>query len=245
MTFIKAINTLATFTPTIVSLAPYDTGPFTYAWNFGDTATSTSAIPTHTYTSMGPVTVTLSVTNTATGVAASSSQDGFISGPVIPGNIPNTRLLFNGQTGGSIFFVPSSGDINRVELIFNNSNATNMYPSMGIGTAHAFGTMTDPSIQIDMLIPTRIDAYSMIYADIAYHGIWKWELFGSNALPLADGSNMSLVDQKDIGYLSVNPYTSTLVAPATFRYYRLVSHATNNGNAVNRMLELRFLRTGP
>lgn len=39
------------------------TGPYTYAWNFGDTNTSTAANPTHTYAAAGTYTTTLVVTD--------------------------------------------------------------------------------------------------------------------------------------------------------------------------------------
>lgn len=242
MTFNLPVNTSITFTPTIISTLVGDTGPYTYEWDFGGVyGGSALEIPTNTYNEVGQVNVSLIVTNTTTGAQATAYEVGFIAGGIIQGTVSNTRLLFNSQGGGTVWYIPASGDVNRVDKIFDNGNAVNMYPTGGIGTAHAFGLMTDPSVQIDMLIPTKIDGYSMIYADISYHGIWKWELFGSDSIPLDNGSNMTLVDQKDIGYLSVNPYTAS-ITPVTYRYYRLVSHATNNGNAVNRMLEFRLLR---
>ena len=50
-----------TFTPTATADVPYTSGPFVYHWDFGDGATSTNTIPTHTYTSSGVFTITLSV----------------------------------------------------------------------------------------------------------------------------------------------------------------------------------------
>lgn len=242
MTFTKPVNTACTFTPTVVATAPYDAGPFSYAWDFGDGVTSALTAPTHTYTSPGLYSATLSVANEAYNISASSSEDIFISGPVNPGTVANSRLKYNGQTGGAVFYTPAPGDFNRVDLCFNYGNTTNQY--LAANTNGAFGQMTDPSLQIDMLVPTKVDGYSLIYADISYHGLYRWEIFGSNDTPLADGSNMALVDQKDIGYLSVNPYT-TSITPVTYRYYRLVCHASNNGNPTSRFYEFRLLRSNP
>lgn len=110
MAFTKTTGTAATFTPTIVSPSPYNAGPFTYAWDFGDTSTSAVSAPSHTYTSVGMVTVSLVVTNTATGKTASSSQQGTILGgsllanTLIAGRLDHRSILLdNGKvliTGG-------------------------------------------------------------------------------------------------------------------------------------------------
>ena len=50
-----------TFTPTVTADPPYASGPFTYHWDFGDGSTSTSTIPTHTYSSSGTYNITLSI----------------------------------------------------------------------------------------------------------------------------------------------------------------------------------------
>ena len=51
--------------PTTVTFRDHSTGttPLTYAWEFGDGATSAEANPQHTYTKKGPYTVKLTVTN--------------------------------------------------------------------------------------------------------------------------------------------------------------------------------------
>ncbi len=52
-----------TFPGLTVSFETSNIGPATYAWDFGDTNTSTSAAPSHTYSSAGVYTVCLTVTN--------------------------------------------------------------------------------------------------------------------------------------------------------------------------------------
>ena len=59
-------------TPTVTfdDLTVGGTGPFTYAWDFGDGGTSAEASPTHTFSGPGTYPVTLTVTD---GTGATSS----------------------------------------------------------------------------------------------------------------------------------------------------------------------------
>jgi PKD repeat protein len=57
--FNSAFGTAVSFTPNVLS----GTSPFTYSWNFGDGNTSTTAFPTHTYSSGGAYSVSLTVTD--------------------------------------------------------------------------------------------------------------------------------------------------------------------------------------
>ena len=49
------------------------TAPYTYAWTFGDSATSTSQSPAHTYAANGDYTATLTVTDSATPAATATA----------------------------------------------------------------------------------------------------------------------------------------------------------------------------
>lgn len=69
---------------------PADT-PFTYAWDFGDGATSTAENPSHTYTTPATYAVTLTVTDNRGGVSDETSTDITVSGPtrVVLYSFPN------------------------------------------------------------------------------------------------------------------------------------------------------------
>jgi hypothetical protein len=66
-----AANTSSCSAPLSVTFSNSSTGASTYAWNFGDGGTSTSATPAHTYTAPGVYAVTL----VATGTCSASSKD--------------------------------------------------------------------------------------------------------------------------------------------------------------------------
>jgi hypothetical protein len=53
--------------------ARYGTPPYTWAWNFGDGATSAEQNPSHTYTAMGSYTITLVVTDSVSETATDSA----------------------------------------------------------------------------------------------------------------------------------------------------------------------------
>ncbi|AMM21989.1 hypothetical protein AX769_19865 [Frondihabitans sp. PAMC 28766] len=79
-----------TATPTFLKVAFDGTGSSekggsiaSYAWDFGDGATSTSSIPSHTYASAGTYTVKLTVTD-ANGVTGTSSQQVVVTAPTPP-----------------------------------------------------------------------------------------------------------------------------------------------------------------
>ncbi len=76
-----------TSTPTYLSVAFTDqstgTAPLTYAWNFGDSATSTESSPTHLYAAAGSYTVSLKVTNAA-GDNTVTHEVTVVSAPVAP-----------------------------------------------------------------------------------------------------------------------------------------------------------------
>ncbi len=59
---------------------PADT-PFTYAWDFGDGATSTAEDPSHTYTTPGTYTVTLTVTDSRGAVSDEKTVEITVAGP--------------------------------------------------------------------------------------------------------------------------------------------------------------------
>ncbi|MEU4769366.1 PQQ-dependent sugar dehydrogenase [Actinosynnema sp. NPDC023794] len=71
-------------------------GALTYAWNFGDGATSTAANPTHTYTANGQYSATLTVTDTGgrSGSAGVSISVGNTA-PVVKLNVPANGSLFS------------------------------------------------------------------------------------------------------------------------------------------------------
>ena len=67
--------------------------PLTYAWDFGDSGTSTSANPVHTYTSSGQFTATLTVSD--------GQQTAFKSVTIRVGNSPTPTIL--SPSGGTLF----------------------------------------------------------------------------------------------------------------------------------------------
>ncbi len=78
----------------------------TYSWSFGDGATATGAMPTHSYVAAGSFTVSLTVTNTD-GANATASASASITAPNAVPPVVNANGPYTGQTGDQILFSAS------------------------------------------------------------------------------------------------------------------------------------------
>ena len=104
----KAVYTYTTV-PALVSFQDQSTGsaPLTYAWDFGDGATSTDQNPQHTYMQSGLFTVSLTVTN-AYGASTETKMNyigiglapnAAFTGVPTTGNAPLTVAFMDRSTG--------------------------------------------------------------------------------------------------------------------------------------------------
>jgi uncharacterized repeat protein (TIGR01451 family) len=120
--------------PLVFTSSSTGTAPFSYAWNFGDGATSSQANPTHTYTAAGSYTVILTVTNacgseTQTGSVNFAPKAGFLFDP---GNevSPGTRVTFANRSSGTgnLTYTWDFGDGSPAS---NETNPSHTYSSPG------------------------------------------------------------------------------------------------------------------
>jgi len=127
------------------------TGPFTFAWTFGDGGTSTAATPNHTYVVNGVFTVTLVVTDSTgatataitnvtafTGIAIVAIGLGMIEGIAVPTETVN----FSGSAGnnpGPGLGPESAGTLTET-VNFSGSAGNNPGPGLGPESA---GTLTE------------------------------------------------------------------------------------------------------
>jgi PKD repeat protein len=90
-----------------------DGDPLTYAWDFGDGATSTMHVPVHTYGSVGSKTVTLTVTDSH-GAVDTVTHDVDVKGLIVRTNDPPVASIVasrkSAQVGDSVEFVSGSYD---------------------------------------------------------------------------------------------------------------------------------------
>ena len=109
-----------------------------YSWSFGDGASSTSANPTHTYSSQGTYAISLTVTDDQ-GASASSSTSATISGGTTPGGLENTcstqspQDYVNVDSGVPVCVTSGAGD--ELFFYFYNDGAS----SATIRTEHGTG----------------------------------------------------------------------------------------------------------
>jgi len=89
------------------------TAPYTYAWTFGDGATSTEQNPTHAYTTPGDFTVTLTVTDNL-GSTASDTATVTVAGPTI-----EIEKIAGGM--GITVTVKNSGSMDATNIDYNIS----------------------------------------------------------------------------------------------------------------------------
>src|SRR5512135_2043679 len=84
--------------------ARYGTQPYTWAWDFGDGATSTEQNPTHTYTDPGTYTVSLEVTDAASNTTTDSTTATIMicdAGGPYAGDV-NEDIQFSGSASGGV-----------------------------------------------------------------------------------------------------------------------------------------------
>ena len=86
--------------PLTVSFTCTATGgalPYTYSWSFGDTGSSTTQNPSHTYTTGGTYTATCTVTDSASRTASSSTTISVSSWVEELSNVAYSFVTFNGK----------------------------------------------------------------------------------------------------------------------------------------------------
>ena len=120
--------------PLLVSLsctANGGTAPFTYAWVFGDSATSTTQNPTHTYTDAGSYTATCTITD---GDSATDGADVLIN--VGGANIPTVSVTASPTSGQAdldvnFFSTVTGGDapVTHAWVFGDGSSSTDAAPS--------------------------------------------------------------------------------------------------------------------
>lgn len=106
-----------------VSFTDLTNGSSQWSWNFGDSTTSTSQNPSHTFPGSGTYTVVLVASN-GTGCSGSSTHIIEIMGDII---IPNV-ISPNGDGINDIFTIKSSG-LKTYDLVIFNRWGTRMYRS--------------------------------------------------------------------------------------------------------------------
>ena len=100
-----ANTTTSCSAPLTVQFANTTTGATTYAWNFGDGTTSTTAAPAHTYTATGVYPVKL----VATGTCSASSKDSLLKTSYITVNGPPTLTTNTVACGPQAFTLNANG----------------------------------------------------------------------------------------------------------------------------------------
>lgn len=111
----------STLTPTVGASVDFaavpsgGTGPFSYAWNFGDSQTGVGATPTHTFSAAGTYAVTVTVTDAVGASAVTTLKETVASassGTPSGGSLPGGALVYAaigvaaaGAGAGALYFV--------------------------------------------------------------------------------------------------------------------------------------------
>ena len=114
------VGELVTFSATVTDIDQPEGTAFTYAWDFGDEATSSSANPTHIYTTAKTYTVSLVVTDDKEANSATVTKDIVVSGPAqtILYSYPNPA-----STQASIVYYLPTGATDPLLRIYNLTGA--------------------------------------------------------------------------------------------------------------------------
>ncbi len=110
--------------------------PTSWAWNFGDSQTSTLQNPSHTYASAGTYTVVLTATNTA-------GNDGETkTGYIVVGAVPTAVTVTGGgtQCGGSMTLAATGGTGGTIYWQNTTSNGTSTASASASQSVSASGT---------------------------------------------------------------------------------------------------------
>lgn len=126
-----ANTTTSCSAPMAVQFANNTTGATTYAWSFGDGSTSTSAAPTHTYTTPGVYPVKL----VATGTCSANSKDSLLKTSYITVNGPPSVTSTTAACGPQAFTLNANAVGN---VTWYDASGT----SVGTGATYTTPTLT-------------------------------------------------------------------------------------------------------
>lgn len=82
--------------------------PYSYLWNFGDSATDTGASPTHTYSTSGNYTVTVTVTDSGGRTFSKTQTVAVAEAPTMPPPFENNSALVYGGVGAAVVVVAAA-----------------------------------------------------------------------------------------------------------------------------------------
>ncbi len=127
-------------TPGTITFTDRSIGADTWAWRFGDTNTSNTQSPTHTYAASGTYTVTLTVTNATTGCTHEFEQDVEVSvlnasftANRFTGCAPQTIQFTSNSTGSGITYLWNFGDTGPTSTSVLR-NPSHIYTNPGVYT---------------------------------------------------------------------------------------------------------------
>ncbi|MBA6316588.1 PKD domain-containing protein [Cellulophaga baltica] len=222
-----------------------DTGDvLTYAWDFGDGTTATTANPSHTFTTAGTYNVTLTVTDDGT-PALSSSEVTLTITVTAPANQAPTAVASSDVTSGEASLAvqftgdtssdPDAGDILTYTWDFGDgTTATTANPSHTFTTAGTYDvklTVTDngtPSLSSsEVTLPITVTA-------------------PANQAPIAVADNYSVIKGTNNNLFNViendsDPDGDTLTV--TLELFPLNGTATMSGNQVSYSPNINFVGT--
>jgi PKD repeat protein len=175
-----ASGQVSTPTVTFDDLTVGGTAPLTYAWSFGDGATSSEATPTHTYAGPGTYDVTLTVTD-ATGATSSSTLPQKILNAPVPSftNTPATPNEVQSTSFGDTTPSPADGPI--VQRRWSWGDGTPDTITTAATAAHTFADDGTYDVRLEVLDAwgqtagtTRAISVANVAPSVNAGPDWRW-----------------------------------------------------------------------
>jgi PKD repeat protein len=142
------------------------TGPFTYAWNFGDGTTGTGSLtPTHTYNAPGSFTATLTVTDALNHTSTNSTT--VTVNAVAP--TVNSGGPYSGTPGAAVSFAgsataPNPGDLTNATYTWSFGDGTT---ASGQNASHSYATAGTYTVTLTVKEASGLSATATTTANVA------------------------------------------------------------------------------
>jgi gliding motility-associated-like protein len=238
----SAANTSSCSAPATIAFTNSSTGAVSYSWNFGDGGTSTTANPSHTYSSSGTYTVQLIATNSA-GCSDTVTKTSYININNLHSNFTTSSSKCSGQ---NITFTNSAtGSPTSYYWIFGDGNS-----STGANPTHAYAASGTYTVQLVVSNGSCHDtATSTITVNPTPTANFSGDTVASCRIPVTTNFTNLSTGGTSYSWTFGDGGSSTTTNPShtytAYGYYSVKLHVTNSYGCQDSMIKGNYVAVQP